>query len=74
MNLLIENPMVLSTIEQINHAPTLHYVEDDFRDVYGSLIVSNDDYMLFSNGDVVHMDNIHTYLEEHYKAEFCTKK
>ncbi len=74
MNLLIENPMVLGTMEQVNHASTLHCVEEDFRDVYGSLIVSNDDYMLFSNVDVVHMDNIHTYLEEHYQAEFCTKK
>ncbi len=72
----VENPMVLGTIEPINKIPTLQYVEmkRDFRDVYGSLIVFNDDYMEFSNGDIVHMDNIHTYLEDHYNAALCTKK
>ncbi|WP_369334993.1 YqaI family protein [Lysinibacillus fusiformis] len=42
--------------------------------MYGSLIVFNDDYMEFSNGDIVHLDNIHTYLEDNYNAKFCTKK
>ena len=72
----VENPMVLGTIEPVNNVPAFHYVEmeKDFRDVYGSLIVFNDDYMEFSNGDIVHMDNIHTYLEDHYNAAFCTKK
>lgn len=72
----VENPMVLGTIEDKNSVPTFRYVETvkDFRDVYGSLIVFNDDYMEFQNGDIVHMDNIHTYLEDHYNAAFCTKK
>lgn len=74
MNLLVENPMVLGTIEPVNQVPTFHYIEKDFRDVYGSLIVSNDDYMKFPNGDVVHFDNIHTYLETYFGAAFCTKK
>ncbi|WP_443137020.1 hypothetical protein [Lysinibacillus sp. JNUCC 51] len=29
--------------------------------------------MEFPNGDIV-QDNIHTYLEDRYNAEFCTKK
>ena len=72
----VENTMVLGTIEPVNSVPTFRYVEmkRDFRDVYGSLIVFNDDFMEFQNGDIVHMDNIHTYLEEHYNAVFCTKK
>lgn len=74
MNLQVENPMVLGTIEPVNNVPTFRYIEQDFRDVYGSLIVSNDDYMRFENGDVVHFDNIHTYLETHHGATFCTKK
>lgn len=74
MNLLIENPMVLGTIQTVDRVPTFRFVEKEFRDVYGSLIVSNDDYMEFRNGDIVHMDNIHTYLEDHFKASFCTKK
>jgi len=74
MNYQVENPMVLGTIEPINNVPTFRYVDIEFRDTYGSLIVSNDDYMEFPNGDIVHMDNIHTYLEDHFNAEFCTKK
>lgn len=78
MNILqVENPMVLGRIEypaQPFESVSSCDIEKVFRDVYGSLIVSNDDYMLFPNDDIVHMDNIHTYLEEHYKAEFCTKK
>ncbi|TKI50569.1 YqaI family protein [Lysinibacillus tabacifolii] len=74
MNLQVENPMVLGTLETVNRVSTNHLVEKEFRDFYGSLIVSNDDYMEFQNGDIVHMDNIHTYLEEHFKASFCTKK
>jgi len=72
----VENPMVLGAIEHVNKVPTFRYVESivDSRDIYGSLIVFNDDYMEFSNGDIVHMDNIHTYLEDHYNAAFCTKK
>ncbi|MFJ7922102.1 hypothetical protein ACIQ6U_20425 [Lysinibacillus fusiformis] len=70
----VENPMVLGTIEAVNSVPTFRYIETDFRDIYGSLIVFNDDYMEFSNGDIVHLDNIHTYLEDHYNAKFCTKK
>ncbi|MGN4127668.1 YqaI family protein [Lysinibacillus sphaericus] len=74
MNLQVENPMVLGTLETINRVPTFRYIENEFRDIYGSLIVSNDYYMEFQNGDLVHMDNIHTYLEDHYKASFRTKK
>lgn len=74
MNLLVENPMVLGTIEPVNSVPTFQYVERDFRDLFGSLIVSNDDYMEFPNGDIVHLDNLHTYAEERFNAEFRTKK
>ena len=76
MNYQVENPMVLGTIEPVNKVPTFRYVEvvKDFRDIFGSLIVYNDDYMEFPNGDIVHLDNIHTYLEDHYNAVFCTKK
>lgn len=70
----VENPMVLGTIESVNSVPTFRYIERDFRDIYGSLIVYNDDYMEFPNGDIVHLDNIHTYLEDNYNAKFCTKK
>jgi len=73
----VENPIVLGTIEPVNKVPTFRYVDSeaiDFRDMYGSLIVYNDDYMEFPNGDIVHMDNIHTYLGDHYNAVFCTKK
>ena len=70
----VENPMVLGTIEAVNNVPTFKYIETDFRDIYGSLIVFNDDYMEFTNGDIVHLDNIHTYLEDNYNAKFCTKK
>jgi len=70
----VENPMVLGTIEAVNKIPTFRYIETEFRDIYGSLIVYNDDYMEFPNGDIVHFDNIHTYLEGHYNAVFCTKK
>lgn len=70
----VENPMVLGTIEAVNNVPTFKYIETDFRDIYGSLIVFNDDYMEFSNGDIVHLDNIHTYLEDNYNAKFYTKK
>ncbi|MFJ8513386.1 YqaI family protein [Lysinibacillus xylanilyticus] len=71
----VENPIVLGTIEPVNNVATFYVeMERDFRDVYGSLIVFNDDYMEFSNGDIVHLDNIHTYLEDHYNAAFCTKK
>jgi len=70
----VENPMVLGTIEAVNSVPTFRYIETDFRDIYGSLIVFNDDYMEFSNGDIVHLDNIHTYLEDNYNAKFYTKK
>lgn len=74
MNLLVENPMVLGTFEPVDNVPTFRYVEKEFRDFYGSLIVSNDDYMVFPNGDIVHLDNLHTYVEEHFDAEFCTKE
>lgn len=72
----VENPMVLGTIEPVNNVPTFRYVEmkRDFRDIYGSLIVFNDDYMEFVNGDIVHLDNIHMYLEDNYNAKFYTKK
>lgn len=70
----VENPMVLGTIESVNSVPTFRYIERDFRDIYGSLIVYNDDYMEFPNGDIVHLDNIHTYLEDNYNAKFYTKK
>ncbi len=70
----VENPMVLGTIETVNYVPTFRYIKTDFRDLYGSLIVFNDDYMEFPNGDIVHFDNIHTYLEDNYNAKFCTKK
>lgn len=70
----VENPMVLGTIESVNSVPTFRYIERDFRDIYGSLIVYNDDYMEFPNGDIVHLDNIHTYLEDNYNARFYTKK
>jgi len=70
----VENPMVLGTIEHVNKIPTFRYIATEFRDIYGSLIVYNDDYMEFPNGDIVHFDNIHTYLEGHYNVVFCTKK
>lgn len=70
----VENPMVLGTIESVNSVPTFRYIETEFRDYYGSLIVYNDDYMEFPNGDIVHLDNIHSYLEDNYNAKFYTKK
>ncbi|MED4886254.1 YqaI family protein [Lysinibacillus fusiformis] len=72
----VENPMVFGRIEDVNSVPSFRYIETDLRerDIYGSLIVFNDDYMEFSNGDIVHLDNIHTYLEDNCNAKFCTKK
>lgn len=35
----VENPMVLGTIEAVNNVPTFKYIETDFRDIDGSLIV-----------------------------------
>ncbi|WP_445478019.1 hypothetical protein ACULLL_16795 [Lysinibacillus irui] len=38
----VENPMVLGTIEAVNNVNTFQYIERDFRDIYGSLIVYNE--------------------------------
>lgn len=74
MRLEVENPMVLGTIEPVNCVPTFRYIEKEERDIYGTLIVGNDEYFEFPNDDTVHIDNIHMYLETHFNVAFCTKK
>lgn len=76
----VENPMVLGRIERYP-VPRLvvidttdnNDIDNPNYDIYGQLIVSNDEYYVFGD-HVIHTENIGRYFEDYLKAEWRIKK
>ncbi|WP_346234538.1 hypothetical protein MKY04_12795 [Lysinibacillus telephonicus] len=80
MNFQVENPFVLGRIERCK-VPKLvvidtsdnNNIENPNYDVFGQVIVSNDEYYVFGE-HVIHIENLPRYFEDYLKAEYKVKK
>ena len=81
MSSLIENPMVLGRINRQQRPPSITIIDitddddidDPDYDIFGQIIVKNDEYYVFGE-HVIHVENIERYFEEYLKAEWRQKK